>query len=111
MSDATFNDGKKCLVNIVGSPEMTMSHTCVDCTCLPSGKLIVSGLTATRLLSKLAPSVMKMKVAPVSAMACVVTIVNAFRYYGVGQPNNLPAAEARLVFILAGALFYGTVTF
>jgi hypothetical protein len=73
---------------------MTMSHTCVDWTCLPSGKLIITGLTATRLLSASASSIMKMEVAPVSATACVVAIVNAFRYCGVGQPNNLLAAKA-----------------
>ena len=80
----------------MGSLGMTMSYTCVDWTCLPSGKLIVSSLTATRLLLTLAPSIMKMEVDLVSAMACVVAIVNAFRYCGEGQPNNLLAAKARV---------------
>ena len=95
MSDVTVNNGTICPVNIVGSPGMTMSHTCVVCTCLPSSKLIVGGLTSTRLMLTLAPSIMKMEVAPVSAMAYVVAIINAFRYCGKGQPNNLLAAKAR----------------
>ena len=43
---------------------------CVDLTFVPSGKLIDSGLVATRLLSTGVPSMMNIAVAPVSAMAC-----------------------------------------
>ena len=48
---------------------MCMSHTCVDFICVPSGKLIIRGFTAMRLLATSAPSIMKMEVAPVSAIA------------------------------------------
>ena len=48
---------------------MCMSHTCVDFIRVPSGKLIVRGFTAMHLLATSAPSIMKMEVAPVSAIA------------------------------------------
>ncbi len=60
---------------------------------------------------------MKMEVAPVLAMACVVAIVNAFRYCGMGQPNNLSAAEAMVCRVrVAAGRYWGnghatTVTF
>ncbi len=47
-----------------------------------------------RLLSTSAPSMMKMEVAPVSAMAWFVAIVIAFKYWGMGLPNNIRAAMA-----------------
>ncbi len=94
MSDATFNDGTICPVSIVGRPGILMSQPCVDTTFLPSGKLMVSGSVAMRLLSTSAPSMMKMEVAPVSAMAWFVVIVIAFKYCGIGLPNNVRAAMA-----------------
>ena len=71
-----------------------MSQTCVDNTFLLSGKLVVSGFSAIRLLSISTPSMMKMEVAPVSAMAWVVVIVIALRYCGMGLPNNMCAIMA-----------------
>ena len=71
-----------------------MSHTCDDLTFLPSGKLIVRGLSAVRLLTTSMPSMTKIEVAPVSAMACVVAIVNALRYSLVGFPRTLRAVAA-----------------
>jgi hypothetical protein len=58
-----------CPVSTVGRPGIRMSHTCVDCARLPLGKVIVSGAVAGRLLSKSVPSMIKIEVAPVSAMA------------------------------------------
>jgi len=69
MRDATVNDGTMCPVRTVGRPGIAMSQICEDWTCLPSGKLICSGLVATRLLTTSTPSMMKMDVAPVSAIA------------------------------------------
>jgi hypothetical protein len=94
ISDVTFKDGMIYPVSIVGRPGILMSQTCVDNTFLPSGKLIVSGFSAIRLLSTSAPSMMKMEVAPVSVMAWVVAIVIALRYCGMGLTNNMRAAMA-----------------
>ncbi len=48
---------------------MFMSHTCVDLILEPSGKLIKRGFNAVHWLATTAPSMMKMDVATVSAMA------------------------------------------
>jgi len=60
-----------------------MSQTCVDLTFFPSGKLMMSGLVAMRLLTTSTPSIIKMDVAPVSAIArfrpiitALITVVN-----------------------------------
>ncbi len=75
MRDAIVSDGTICPVSTIGRPRIVMPHTCVDRTFLPSGKFIVRGDKAIRLLSTSAPSMMKMEVAPVSAMAWLVAIV------------------------------------
>jgi hypothetical protein len=64
-----------------------MSHTCVDQIVVPSGKLILRGFVATRLLSTSASSMMKMAVVPVSAIASFAAMVSAFKYYGMKLPN------------------------
>jgi hypothetical protein len=74
-----------------------MSHTCVDCTFAPSGKFIFRGDKAAHLLLTLAPSIMKIDVAPVSAMAWFVAIVRAFKYCGDGLPNRACAVAAIVV--------------
>jgi hypothetical protein len=77
MRDAIIIDGLICPVSTVGRPGIVMSHTCVDRSFVPSGKFIVRGDKVICLLSMLAPSIMKMDVAPVSAMAWFVAIVRA----------------------------------
>lgn len=69
MSDATVKDGTMCPNKTVGNPGIIMSQTCVDLTFFPSGKLMMSGLVAMRLLTTSTPSIIKMDVAPVSAIA------------------------------------------
>ena len=86
--------GTMCPVNVVGSPGISMSHMCVDLICLPSGRLIVSGFIAGRLFFTSAPSMTKIDVAPVSAIASDVAIVIAFRYCVEGLPNILLAVAA-----------------
>ena len=86
--------GTMCPVNVVGSPGISMSHMCVDLICLPSGRLIVSGFIAGRLFFTSAPSMIKIDVAPVSAIALDVGIVMAFRYCVDGLPNILLAVLA-----------------
>ncbi len=66
---------------------MMLSHTCVDQIVVPSGNLILSGFVATRLSSTSASSMMKMAVAPVSAIASFAAMVSAFKYCGMRLPN------------------------
>ena len=70
---------------------MFMSHSCVDFPFVPSGKFIVSGLLVFRLLFTGAPSIMNTFFALVSAIACDILIVIAFRHCCVGVPNMLLA--------------------
>ncbi len=83
MSEAIVNDGMICPVSVVGSPGMFISHTCVDWIILPSGKLIVRGDTAMRLLSTAAHSMMNMDVAHVSGIAWCFAIVRALIAFGL----------------------------
>ncbi len=71
-----------------------MSHTCVDRIVVPSGKYILSGLVAIRLLSTSALSMVNIVVAPLSAMALFAAMVSAFRYCGIGVPNMVRAVAA-----------------
>jgi hypothetical protein len=87
MRNATVSDGTICLVSTVGQLGILMSHTCVDFTFLLPGKFIVRGDKAICVLSTSVPSIMKMEVAPVFAMAWLVVIVRAFKYCGMGLPN------------------------
>ena len=80
INDAIVNLGTMCPVKVTGRPGIVMSHMCVDFTLLPSGKLIVSGHDEGRKLLTGVPSMIKMDVAPVSAIAWSVIIVIALRY-------------------------------
>ncbi len=93
-SNSTNKAGMLCPVRTVGRLGISMLHTCVDCTLRPSGTLIVNGLDATHLLATSMPSMTKMDVAPVSAIACDVTIVMAFKALCEVRPNNAQTAMA-----------------
>jgi hypothetical protein len=67
--DVIVKDGTMGPVSTVGRLGMLMPQMCIDITFFPLGKLIMRGLTATRLFATLTPSMMKMDVAPVSAIA------------------------------------------
>jgi len=95
--------GTMCPVNVVGSPGISMSHMCVDLICQPSGRLIVSCFNAGRLFFTSAPSMTKIDVAPVSAIASFVAIVIAFRYCVDVLPNNLLAVAASDVGVRRGS--------
>ncbi len=69
MRDAIVSDRMICPAITVGRPGIVMSHSCLDCTLVPSGKFIVRGDKEICLLSTLVPSIMKMDVVPVSVMA------------------------------------------
>jgi hypothetical protein len=69
-SDAILIPGTICPINTVGRPGMVMSHVCLDLTLLPSGRLIVIGLMVGFIFSMGVPSITKIDVAPVSAIAC-----------------------------------------
>ncbi len=66
-------------ISTVGSPRIIMSQICVDMICLPSGKFIVRGFLVTHLLTMSRPAMMNMDVAPVSAIAWFVAMVNVFK--------------------------------
>ncbi len=51
MREAMPSEGTICRVNTVGMPGILMSHTCVDWIYFLSGRLIVRGVNARRLLS------------------------------------------------------------
>ncbi len=69
MSEAVLRSGMMCPVSVTGNPGIFMSHTCVDLTFLPSGRLTVSGFVPNCLFATPTPSITKMEVAPVSATA------------------------------------------
>ena len=87
--------GTMCPVNTVGKPGIVMSQMCVDVTLLPSGKLIVIGLLALRRFLMGVPFIMKIDVAPVSAIAFDVAIVIAFTH-----SNCLMKAAAASYFVV-----------
>ena len=74
-SDAMDNSGMMCPTNGVGRPGMSTSHVCVDITCRPSASATLRGLVVTRLFLTGVPSMMKICVAPESAIAACGGIV------------------------------------
>jgi hypothetical protein len=95
--------GTTCPTKIVWRPGMVMSYVCIDLTLLPPGKFMVCGWIANRRLWTGVPSITKIEVAPVSAIACNVAIVIALRYCGTGVANRYVTAAARfcLMFLFA----------
>jgi hypothetical protein len=71
-----------------------MSHRCVIFTWLPYGKFIVSCLVAGCRFLMGVPSIIKIDMALVSAIAYVVAIVIELRYWGVGLPSKCHAVAA-----------------
>ena len=67
--DVMVRLGTMCPVRVVGSPLIVTLQQCVDCTRLPSGRFIFSGLVATLLFATGISSMIKMAVAPVSSIA------------------------------------------
>ncbi len=95
INDAIVNLGTMCPVKITGRPGIVMLHMCVDFTLLPSGKLIVNGCDKGHKLLTGVLSMIKMDVAPVSAIAWFVLIVIALRYCWLGDPNTCRAMAAK----------------
>ncbi len=89
-----LREGTMCPKSIVGKPGIWMLHTCVDLICFLSSKFIVRGGVAERLLSTSAPSIIKMEVAPVLAIAWLVAIISALRVCGMGCPKNARVVNA-----------------
>jgi hypothetical protein len=92
--EAIFNDDTMCPINICGRPGIWMSQMWVDSIVVPSGKFILSGFVAIRLLLTSALSMMNIDAAPVSAMALFAAMVSAFKYCGIGGPNMVRAVAA-----------------
>jgi hypothetical protein len=84
ISEAVFRSGMMCPVSVTDNPGILMSHTCVDLTFLPSGRLTVRGFVATRLFATSTPSITKMDVAPVSATAWFGAMVIALMQFCFG---------------------------
>jgi hypothetical protein len=89
MSKVIARCGTTCPIKTVGNLGIVTSHICIDLTFRPSGMLMVKGFVVTLLLTTSTASIMKMDVAPVSAIACVDAIVMAFKYLFDGWPNKL----------------------
>ena len=75
--DAIAKPGTMCPVRTFGNPGMILSHTCVDFTMPPFGRLILRGAAVVRTLFMGVPAMTNMEVAPVSAMECDVGTVNS----------------------------------
>ena len=60
----------------------------------------MSGRTARRRFLLGVPSMMKIKVAPVSAISCNAAMAIALRYCGFGTPNNCLAVAAIVVLVV-----------
>jgi hypothetical protein len=91
LRDVIVSNGTMWPTKTIGSPGMWISHTFVDLFFLPLGKLIVRGDVAMHLLATSAPSMMKIKIAPVSGIAFFAAIVRALRYCSSGLLNIVPA--------------------
>ena len=68
INNAMESLGTTCPTSTFGSPGIVMLHVCVDFTFVSSGKLIVSGRTAGHRFLHSVPSMMKIKVAPISLL-------------------------------------------
>ena len=109
INDAIDNLGTTCPTNTIGSPGIVMLHVCVDFTFVPSGRLIVSGRIAGWRFSHGVPSVMRIDIAPVLAIACDAAMAITLRYCGFGAPNSSRAVAAIDVLVVAIPLSpYGT---
>ena len=96
INDATVNLWMMCPFSTVGRPDIVMLHMCVDLTLLLSGKLIVNCCNAGLKFLTGVPSMMKMDVAPVSAIVLLVKIEIILRYCRLGEPNNCRAVAPKL---------------
>ena len=103
INDAIDSLDTTCPTRIFGSPGIVMSHVCVDITFVPSGRLIVSGRTARSRFLHGVPSMMKIEVAPVSAIACDAAIAIAFWYCGFGAPNISLAIASIVLLVVRSA--------
>ncbi len=84
IKDAMVRCGRICPLKVNGKPGIVMSQTCVDMTFLLSGIFIIKAFVVKHLFTTLMPSMIKIDVAPVSAIAWWVAILIAFKYYRKG---------------------------
>ncbi len=100
INDAIVNLGTTCPTSTFGRPGIVMSQVCVDFTFVPSSRLMVSGQMAGPKFLHSVPPMMKIEVAPVSAIACDAAMAIALRYCGFGAPNNCCAVVAIVVLLV-----------
>ncbi len=96
MSNARAKSGMMCPVKMIGRPRIAMLHMWVDQTFLPPGRFIVNGFEVMHLLTTLTPSMMKMDIVPISAIACKVAMVNTFKASCDIDPSKTRAAAIHL---------------
>ncbi len=101
INNAIVNFGTTCPTSTFGRPGIVMSHLCVDFTFVPSDILMVSGRMAGRRFLQGVPSMMKIEVATVSAIACDAAMAILLRYCGFGVSNNCRAVAAIVVPVVA----------
>ena len=70
-SDAIVISGTMWPVYLMGKPGIVTTQMCVDCTFVPSGRLIDMGFVARHFFCTLVSFITNMDVAPVSAIAWV----------------------------------------
>ena len=104
INNAIDNFGTTCPTSFIGNPGIVMSHVCVDFTFVLSGRLIVSGRTAGWRFLHGVPSMMNIKVAPVSAIASDAAMAIALRYCGFSAPNISLAVAAIDLLVVACTL-------
>ena len=81
---------------------MKMSHSCVEAIFLPSGKFTTIGLVVMRLLWTFAVSIIKMDDAPVSAIACELSMRAFVAESAISGVRPLLAERALDVAMLVG---------
>ena len=101
INNAIDNFGTTCPTSTFGRPGIVMLHVCVDFTFVTSSRLMVSGRVAGRRFLHSVPSMVKIEVAPVYAIACDAAMAIALRYCLFGAPNNCRAVAAIVVPVVA----------
>ncbi len=95
-SKAMDKSGLMCPVSVMGRPGMLTSHMCVDMMCLPSANMTFNGHVVPCLLCMGVPSIMKICVAPESAMASSIEVIIAAYAWLTGCNLGCDGREAML---------------
>jgi hypothetical protein len=83
-------------VSVMGRPGMLTSHMCVDMMCLPSANTTFNGHVVCHLLCTGEPSIMKICVAPESAIASLIEFIIVAYAWLTGYTLGCDGTEATL---------------